>query len=790
MKARTVIAVQGIAALTCAFALMGGSASAAPGDISTLGGSNDYCVTETGADSDGNANGCLDGKGLTNGVSALQVTPDGKRLHVLGFDGFLNPIGDSITTYDRSPSRGSVTVDPRINACRSAAPVVDCSTGGSMAAFMKAPTGLAISPDSNQVYVSARRDSAVTVFDYVAVPDDPSGQQGPLTRKAAPNGCVKDAAAVECADAKALANASDVVMSPDGNTVYTAGRQVSGGGIAVFDRGANGVLTQKVGTAACVNDVDTGNGCADGSHLEPLALAITDDGKSLYAASYSNPGLGGVNNSVTAFDINPDDTITQKAGQAGCFTETGSGGDCTQAPGLNQPVDISVTPDGKNVYVASDIEENNGTTDIGTMTVFNRDITTGALTRPAGAAGCFAAEGAHGCTEADGLYRPFGGMAATDDAVYVGSTGRTGAPGALVVLNRDPSNGSLGQTDAEDCWASDELTGCVELSTLGNIRSIAVSPDGDSLYAGGDAITIFNRNDGNPPDTTIESGPPGESSSTDATFTFSSDKPDLFFECAIDNGPYQECASPKVYNGLSVADHIFRVRATDMFEQSDPTPAEQSFAVVKETDPPETTITSGPSGPAMGGGAAFTFSSDEPGTFECRMDSQSFANCASPKSYSGLAIGSHTFQVRATDTAGNVDPTPAQQTFAVPREPVGPDDTKVDAKVTATKVQNVKGKKILVAVKVKANEALTAKASGSIKKGKKRAAFKAITKKIPAGSTTTLKLKPAKAGQGRLVAAALLGSKRTVPKVIIVLTDGAQNRLVVKPKVKVKGAKR
>src|SRR2546421_1105542 len=32
------------------------------------------------------------------------------------------------------------------------------------------------------------------------------------------------------------------------------------------------------------------------------------------------------------------------------------------------------------------------------------------------------------------------------------------------------------------------------------------------------------------------------------------------------------------------------------------------------------------------------------------------------KSYSGLAVGTHTFDVRAVDVAGNVDPTPATRT--------------------------------------------------------------------------------------------------------------------------------
>src|SRR4029078_7325329 len=41
-----------------------------------------------------------------------------------------------------------------------------------------------------------------------------------------------------------------------------------------------------------------------------------------------------------------------------------------------------------------------------------------------------------------------------------------------------------------------------------------------------------------------------------------------------------------------------------------------------------------------------------------------FSSCSTPKSYSGLSEGSHTFKVRATDAAGNTDASPAQYTWA------------------------------------------------------------------------------------------------------------------------------
>ncbi len=88
----------------------------------------------------------------------------------------------------------------------------------------------------------------------------------------------------------------------------------------------------------------------------------------------------------------------------------------------------------------------------------------------------------------------------------------------------------------------------------------------------------------------------------------------------------------------------------------------------QDTTPPETTVDSGPSGTVKQKDATLTFSSSEAGsTFECKLDSAPFSACSSPKRYTGLANGTHIFQVRATDTARNTDATPASRTWTVRR---------------------------------------------------------------------------------------------------------------------------
>ncbi len=65
--------------------------------------------------------------------------------------------------------------------------------------------------------------------------------------------------------------------------------------------------------------------------------------------------------------------------------------------------------------------------------------------------------------------------------------------------------------------------------------------------------------------------------------------------------------------------------------------------------------------------ATFRFTSSEPGsTFSFRLDRQKkFSKCRSPKTCKHLKVGKHTFKVRATDAAGNVDKSPAKRVFRI-----------------------------------------------------------------------------------------------------------------------------
>ena len=97
--------------------------------------------------------------------------------------------------------------------------------------------------------------------------------------------------------------------------------------------------------------------------------------------------------------------------------------------------------------------------------------------------------------------------------------------------------------------------------------------------------------------------------------------------------------------------------------------ATQSVTSKLDKTTPDTTITAQPANPSTVATAAFQFSGSDalsgPASFECSLDSSAFAACTSPQNYSNLAEGSHTFQVRTVDGAGNRDATPASYTWTV-----------------------------------------------------------------------------------------------------------------------------
>ena len=242
----------------------------------------------------------------------------------------------------------------------------------------------------------------------------------------------------------------------------------------------------------------------------------------------------------------------------------------------------------------------------------------------------------------------------------------TADPGSVVeVFEGSTSKGAV-TAGAGGGW-SRPLTGVADGSHT--YTAVATDSAGNSSAASNSTTVMV---DTVAPSTTIDSGPSGPTSSSDATFTFSSDDTGASFACRVDGAAFTSCTSPAAYSGLAEGSHTFEVRATDAAGNTDPTPATRTWNV--DTVAPATSIDTAPADPTNDTDPSFAFSSNEPSsTFECSLDGAPFAPCTSPETYSVLAEGAHTFDVRATDPAGNVDPTAATHAWTL--DTTAPDTT-------------------------------------------------------------------------------------------------------------------
>lgn len=165
------------------------------------------------------------------------------------------------------------------------------------------------------------------------------------------------------------------------------------------------------------------------------------------------------------------------------------------------------------------------------------------------------------------------------------------------------------------------------------------------------------------PTTTIDTKPANPTKETSAHFTYHSTPTGATFKCKLDTGLFESCEAGGVtYTGpLPEGSHTFEVEATNV--NGTGTPAIYTWTV--DTTPPEVEIKTHPADPSPGNSAAFTYSSSETGsTFQCSLEPTGeaavFTSCPSTgKTYpdaehpAPLADGEWTFEVRATDKAGN-----------------------------------------------------------------------------------------------------------------------------------------
>jgi DNA-binding beta-propeller fold protein YncE len=148
---------------------------------------------------------------------------------------------------------------------------------------------------------------------------------------------------------------------------------------------------------------------------------------------------------------------------------------------------IAISPDGRNVYVAS--SKSNA------IAIFTRDRQTGALTQPKGKKGCAAARAAEGCALAIGLIGP-NSVAVSPDGRNVYATSRGG--NSLVTFHRNRATGALRELppSASGCISGIGFPLCTPGRGLKDPDVVVVSPDGKNVYVGlfaGNGVASFSR---------------------------------------------------------------------------------------------------------------------------------------------------------------------------------------------------------------------------------------------------------------------------------------------------------
>ena len=156
---------------------------------------------------------------------------------------------------------------------------------------------------------------------------------------------------------------------------------------------------------------------------------------------------------------------------------------------------------------------------------------------------------------------------------------------------------------------------------------------------------------------TILTSPANPSAVATGTFTFGGAITGETYECRIDSGAWTACTTPLTTASLADGSHSFAVHLRDGAGNTGP--ATMASWTIDTTVPTSTaTITSGPSVSATTSTATFGLAGAISGEgYQCRIDGGAWTTCTTPWQLTGLADGSHTFDVRTADAAGNGGPT-------------------------------------------------------------------------------------------------------------------------------------
>ena len=576
------------------------------------------------------------------------VSADGASLYLASLD------DDAVAHFNRTTATGVVTYQDCItgetqsgetiiggsNAC---AAIVDHTSAGQFSG-LDSLQSIVVSADGKSLYAAASGDDAVARFSrnttsgVLTYEDCITGSTNGAGSAGATMACANSPDATGSGASSGLNAPQSLALSPDGASLYAAAR--ADDAVAHFSRNTStGVLTYQDcytgnidgagtgggGTDKCTNTADaTSNGAGSGLNAV-RSVAVSADGKSLYTAAEADDAVARFNRDTTTGVPTYQDCITGNKNEAG---STSTGMKCTDSTGatatgadsgLDLVSSVAVSADGKSLYAAS----------LGDAAVarFNRDTTSGALTYQ----DCITGETASvGACAGNGTQTAGGGDSGLDGAssvsvsldresLYAAAGGdaavarfsRTTSTGVLAYQGCITGDSDIGPAGTGQCAAIPSATAAAASSGLDSPQNVAITADGTSLYvpAGSDAgVARFDREvpppdpvagpaDTTAPETTITKGPKKKvkSKKKKAKFKFGGEDPatpraqasgtGLSFECKLDKKDWKPCSSPKkvkVKAKRKFKSHKFKVRATDAAGNTDPTPAKKKWKVKRK----------------------------------------------------------------------------------------------------------------------------------------------------------------------------------------------------------------
>ena len=409
-----------------------------------------------------------------NNVISVAVSPDGKFVYAVA-EGAVSGVLGSVSVYARDTATGNLTQLPGTSGCLS--PNGGDGLGGTTCATaigIRGARAIVVSPDGKSVYVGA---SEGTPVETIAV-FNRDATTGLLTQPAGAAGCLTSATTNSdpaCTTiAGPLNDIRQMVITNDNNFLYAAVPEdpavaTNDGAVLAFSRNpTTSALTQLSGTSGCISN--SAAGCATARSLrEPTSLALSPDGKQLYVAASEGRATTADTGALVTLQRNAlTGVLTQSPGAAGCLNASGDDGSgagtcatLTTGQSLYDANSIVASPDGKNLYLAAQ-GSGNLSLQFGTLNVFARDTTTGAVSQPATGA-CFSQDGSDGrntpgkCTIGRGMHEPTGVAIAPDgSSVFLASSD---APAAVTSWARDTTGALTQLAGTEGCISVDGTDG-------------------------------------------------------------------------------------------------------------------------------------------------------------------------------------------------------------------------------------------------------------------------------------------------------------------------------------------